>query len=103
MNRMFFLAVVGLMAVGATGCATGVEDPQPDPKPVTQSRGTPAVPFSAEIDQAPITDTASIGGGLDVDNPQYFEPQPEEAPAAEEPAAPSPRFAPKLEEQPVNG
>lgn len=105
MNRMFFLAVVGLMAVGATGCATGVADPQPDPKPVTQSRGTPTVPFNASLNEpaAPITDTASLGG-LEVDVPESF-PQPDdEAPAADEPAVPAPsENAGRIEEQPIGG
>jgi len=62
MNRMFFVAVVGLMAIGATGCATGIEDPQPGPAPVTQSRGTPATPFSAEIPDTTPIDPNAIGG-----------------------------------------
>ncbi|MBX3232333.1 MAG: hypothetical protein KIT84_22165 [Labilithrix sp.] len=53
------------MAVGATGCATGIEDPQPAPAPVTQSRGAPQTPFSADIsDEAP-PDPAQITPGLD--------------------------------------
>lgn len=71
MNRFLALAVVALMAVGATGCATGVEDPQPPEPTPTKSNPAPATPFAADELDTSTPDPAQIGnGGLDAPKPQ---------------------------------
>ena len=64
MNRFIVAAVVALMTVGATGCATGVEDPQPAPAPATQSNPAPITPFAADLEEEAPPDPNQIGNGL---------------------------------------
>jgi hypothetical protein len=74
MKRLMAFAVVALFAfsaVGAAGCATGVEDPQPPPPTPTKSNPPPATPFAAEdIDTSKPDPTVIGNGGLDAPKPQ---------------------------------
>jgi hypothetical protein len=50
MNRFLVAVMVAGMAAFATGCATGVEDPQPAPPPAQQSNPAPVTPFAADLE-----------------------------------------------------
>lgn len=77
MNRFLALAVVALMAVGAAGCATGVEDPQPPAPTPTKSNPPPAQPFAADDIDTSTPDPNQIGnGGLDAPKPDLETVQP---------------------------
>ena len=77
MKRFLALAVVAMMAVGATGCATGVEDPQPPAPTPTHSNPPPATPFAAEdIDTSKPDPTVIGNGGLDAPKPQLAQVEP---------------------------
>lgn len=106
MNRFLFVAVVGLMAVGATGCATGIEDPQPGPAPVTQSRPVPATPFNAELTDEGRVDPNVIGNGLETPeaDTDFGAPDPTETQEPIDPNLIPPNKGIKIEHEiPVNG
>lgn len=70
MNRFFTAAVVALFVVGATGCATGVDDPQPAQKQPTPSHAPVAQPFAADLPEAMNPpDPNQIGTGLEAPKP----------------------------------
>lgn len=60
MNRWLIAMVTGLLV---TGCAAGVEDPQPAPPPDPVQKDPPAQTFSGELDDSNPYD--SIASGLD--------------------------------------
>lgn len=107
MNRFLFVAVVGLMAVGATGCATGIEDPQPGPAPVTQSRPAPATPFNAELSDDGRVDPNVLDDGIEAPplDREFGVPEPvEDEPIDPNLVDPDPNKGIKIEHEiPVNG
>lgn len=76
MNRFLALAVVALMAVGATGCATGVEDPQPPPPTPTPANPPSVSTFSAneELDTGKPDPFSTGDNGLDAPKPDLEKP-----------------------------
>ncbi len=58
MNRWLMAAVIGLTV---TGCAAGVEDPQPAPLPDPVQKQPPEQTFSGEIDST--TEAQRLGLG----------------------------------------
>lgn len=58
MNRWLIAMVTGLLV---TGCAAGVEDPQPAPPPDPVQKDPPAQTFSGELEEGPYDSIAQSG------------------------------------------
>jgi hypothetical protein len=58
MNRWLIAMVTGLLV---TGCAAGVEDPQPAPPPDPVQKDPPAQTFSGELEEDPYDSIARTG------------------------------------------
>jgi len=69
MKRLLVVAAVALMAAG---CATGVDDPQPDPAPPTKEHAPPVKTFSATD-----VDNSTIDPALNNGNPAANAPKPD--------------------------
>lgn len=76
MNRLMALVVVLGLTVGATGCATGVEDPQPPEPSPTKSNPAPVTPFAADDIDTSVPDPNQIGTGLEAPKPDLEQIQP---------------------------
>lgn len=78
MNRWLSVVAMGLVV---SGCAVGVEDPQPPPTPDPEQKDPPAQTFSAELHDPYGSLTDNIGHGITSLPPHEKPPIP--SPAAE--------------------
>jgi hypothetical protein len=67
MNRSVMWVVVGLLT---TGCAAGVEDPQPAPEEPAPQKAPPSETFSGSLEQA--DPYATIDKGLNIPKVPQF-------------------------------